>query len=238
MVKVCVVIPTYNEAGTIESIINSILKTSNYEVIVVDDGSPDGTAAIVETIAQKDSRVKLINRGRKMGLGSAYQEGFRTAIGSKADVVVSMDADGSHPPELIPELVKAVETQADVAIASRYVRGGKWSASRKRMVISRGANTLARLCLGTKLNDMTSGYRAYSSKAVEHILKKDFSKGYVFQVEIIHRLARAGFKIAEIPFVFRERVAGESKLSAAEIARFLFVCLRILASRLTRPGSL
>ncbi|MEM1943867.1 MAG: polyprenol monophosphomannose synthase [Candidatus Caldarchaeum sp.] len=233
MPDVCVVIPTYNEAENIENLVNKVLTVAGSSIIVVDDGSPDGTSRVVEKIAQRDRRVRLLNRGRKMGLGSAYRDGFRLALESKARVIVSMDADGSHPPELIPMLVKAVEEEADVAVASRYVAGGSWSAGRGRMVVSRGANLLARLCTGVRLKDMTSGFRAYSSKAVESLLEEEFPSGYVFQVDVIYRLVRRGFKVVEIPFIFTERVSGRSKLSTAEIIRFIAACLKILASRIT-----
>lgn len=230
--KVNVVIPTYNEAANIQKLLRQVLTVPELAVIVVDDGSPDGTADIVERISHTDSRVQLINRGRKMGLGSAYQDGFKKAVENKAEIVVSMDADGSHPPELIRELVKAVKQGADVAIGSRYVKGGKWSAGFGRMVVSRGANLLARLCTGVKVRDMTSGFRAYTAEALQRILAKDFQKGYVFQVEIVYRLVREGFKIVEVPFMFKSRGSGKSKLSVGEIVRFASWCLSVLLKRL------
>ncbi len=211
-----------------------VLNTLDSWVIVVDDGSPDGTAAVVEKLMRKERRVMLLNRGRKMGLGSAYKDGFRLALEKKADIIVSIDADGSHPVNLIPELVKAVENNADVAVASRYVEGGRWSAGLGRMMVSLMANKLARLSLGVKLKDLTSGFRAYRARAVEHLLKGKFSKGYVFQVEILYRLIRDGFKIVEVPFVFTKRASGKSKLSAVEILRFTCWCLSALFSRLLR----
>ncbi|MEM4303368.1 MAG: polyprenol monophosphomannose synthase [Candidatus Caldarchaeum sp.] len=231
--RVFVVVPTYNEAENIETLLEKILSIQDLWVIVVDDGSPDGTSSIVEEISKKDSRVLLINRGRKMGLGSAYQDGFKNALENEADVVVSMDADGSHPAELIPELVKAVEQGADVAVASRYVEGGKWSAGFGRMMVSRGANFLAKLCTGVKMRDMTSGFRAYSATSLKNLLTKDFEKGYVFQAETIYRLSRKGFKIVEIPFFFQKRISGKSKLSVREIVRFVAWCFKVLLSRLS-----
>ncbi|MEM2236826.1 MAG: polyprenol monophosphomannose synthase [Candidatus Caldarchaeum sp.] len=230
--RVFVVIPTYNEAENIQTLLEKILSIQDLRVIVVDDGSPDGTSRIVQEISQKDSRVLLINRGRKMGLGSAYQDGFKNALENEADVVVSMDADGSHPAELIPELVKAVERGADVAVASRYVKGGKWSAGFGRMMVSRGANFIAKLCTGVKIRDMTSGFRAYSAKSLKNLLTKDFEKGYVFQAEVIYRLSRKGFKIVEIPFFFQKRISGKSKLSVREVVRFGAWCFKVLLSRL------
>jgi dolichol-phosphate mannosyltransferase len=238
--NVCIVIPTYNERESIGPVLEKLLSLEfgglNLVVLVVDDGSPDGTAELVAEISRRDNRVQLIKRGRKMGLGSAYFDGFRHALGLGAGIIVSMDADGSHPPELVPKLVEGVLDEADVVVASRYVSGGRWAAGFRRMVVSRGANLLARLCTGLPLRDLTSGFRAYSRRAVEYLVKKEFEKGYVFQVELLYRLGRGGFRLAETPFVFGERFAGRSKLSKTEILLFLKWCLRTLLVRTLRMG--
>jgi len=230
---VYVVIPTYNERENIGMLLNKILSLEGLalRVLVVDDGSPDGTAGVVDEISRRDGRVMLLNRGRKMGLGSAYYDGFRHVLEHGAEVVVSMDADGSHPPEMVPALVKEVFEGADVVVASRYLPGGRWSAGMWRMLVSRGANLLARLCTGLDISDMTSGFRAYSRRAVETLVRKEFERGYVFQVELLYRLKKGGFRHAETPFVFVERVAGRSKLGKAEILRFLKWCLKTLFRR-------
>jgi dolichol-phosphate mannosyltransferase len=125
---------------------------------------------------------------------------------------------------------------ADVVVASRYVSGGKWAAGFRRMVVSRGANLLARVCTGLPLRDLTSGFRAYSKRAVEYLVKKEFEGGYVFQVELLYRLGRGGFRLAETPFVFGERLAGRSKLGKAEVPHFLKWCLKTLLARVLRMG--
>jgi dolichol-phosphate mannosyltransferase len=237
---VCVVVPTYNERESIGSVLEKLLSLElgglNLAVLVVDDGSPDGTAELVKEFSRRDSRVQLINRGRKMGLGSAYFDGFRHALGLGAGIIVSMDADGSHPPELVPKLVEGVLDGADVVVASRYVSGGRWAAGFRRMVVSRGANLLARVCTGLPLRDLTSGFRAYSKKAIELLTQKEFEKGYVFQVELLYRLSMGGFKLVETPFTFMERIAGRSKLSKAEILFFLKWSLKTLLRRVLRMG--
>jgi dolichol-phosphate mannosyltransferase len=238
--NVCIVIPTYNERESIGPVLEKLLSLEfgglNLVVLVVDDGSPDGTAELVAEISRRDNRVQLINRGRKMGLGSAYFDGFRHALRLGAGIIVSMDADGSHPPELVPKLVEGVLDGADVVVASRYVSGGRWAAGFRRMVVSRGANLLARLCTGLPLRDLTSGFRAYSKRAVEFLIQKGFEKGYVFQVELLYRLSTGSFKLTETPFTFTERFAGRSKLSKAEALFFFKWCLKTLLRRVLRMG--
>ncbi|MEM1948187.1 MAG: polyprenol monophosphomannose synthase [Candidatus Caldarchaeum sp.] len=232
--KIVVVIPTYNEAENIEKTIKSVFDTGlkDLAVLVVDDGSPDGTAEKVASLAEKNPYVLLLNRGAKKGLGSAYYDGFTKALGLNPEIVLSMDADGSHPAELIPKLVEAVQKGADAAVASRYSAGGKWAAGFSRMVVSRGANLLAKISTGAKVRDATSGFRAYSSRAITFLLSKPFETGYVFQVEIIHRLTKAGYKIVEVPFVFKRRETGKSKLSWKEIVHFFFWCVKTWFQRI------
>ena len=233
---VCVVIPTYNEAMNIGRVLHQLMELPipNLWAVVVDDGSPDGTADVVKKIGETNHRVILHNRGAKKGLGSAYYEGFKIALTLSPRVILSMDADGSHPVELVPELVKAVESGADAAVASRYIKGGKWSSNFIRMLVSRGANLLARISTGAGVRDMTSGYRAYSQRALKHLVEKPFERGYVFQVELLYRLLREGYKVVEIPFIFMPRMAGESKLSKKEIFNFLRWCLKTMFKRMMR----
>jgi len=231
--KICLVavIPTYNEAGTIVQVLSETLQHVSY-VVVVDDGSPDGTGVLVEEMACGRDNVILIKRGWKMGLGSAYKTGFVEALRLRADVIVTMDADGSHPPHMIPSLVSKVLEGYCVAVASRYVEGGRWAAGFVRMLVSRGANMLARISTGIGLRDLTSGFRAYDAKAVEKIINEEFQTGYIYQVDILYKLRKFGCRFVEIPFVFGHRIAGRSKLSWKEVISFAKWCFKTLLRRI------
>ncbi|MFM8947141.1 MAG: polyprenol monophosphomannose synthase [Actinomycetota bacterium] len=211
-----VVVPTYQEAENIAELIAGVRRElPAARILVVDDASPDGTAAIVDEIAGRDSRVSVLRRAGKQGLGAAYRAGFRRAIDEGASICVQMDADLSHEPVYLRELVSSVALGADGAIGSRYVPGGacvNWPFLRR--FLSRWGNRYAAGMLGLAVNDSTSGFRAYSSDALRRM---DFTtvtaEGYGFQVEMTHRLNRCLGRIVEIPIVFADRVRGESKLS-------------------------
>lgn len=211
-----IVVPTYEEAGTIGSLVTEIRRAMpSAQVLVVDDASPDGTADIVAAIAERDPRVAVLRRDAKLGLGAAYRAGFAEAIRSGATICVQMDADWSHDPRYLAEMISVVERGADVAIGSRYVPGGgcvDWP--RLRRFLSRWGNRYAAGMLGLAINDATSGYRAMSVAALQRI---DFesvrAEGYGFQVEMTHRLVRAGARMVEVPIVFVDRRVGESKLT-------------------------
>lgn len=211
-----VVVPTYQEAENIAELIAGVRRElPAARILVVDDASPDGTAAIVDEIAGRDSRVSVLRRAGKQGLGAAYRAGFRRAIDEGASICVQMDADLSHDPVYLRELVSSVALGADGAIGSRYVPGGacvNWPFLRR--FLSRWGNRYAAGMLGLAVNDSTSGFRAYSSDALRRM---DFTtvtaEGYGFQVEMTHRLNRCLGRIVEIPIVFADRVRGESKLS-------------------------
>ena len=213
---ICIVIPTYDEAENIIPLIDAVRRElPEARILVVDDSSPDGTADIVERRAESDANVAVLRRGTKSGLGAAYRAGFTQAIDSGASICVQMDADLSHDPRYLPELVSAVRMGADLAIGSRYVPGGacvNWPFLRR--FLSRWGNRYAAGMLGLAVNDATSGFRAYSSEALRRM---DFAsveaEGYGFQVEMTHRLLRSNGRIVEIPIVFTDRVHGESKLS-------------------------
>ncbi|GBC69158.1 Undecaprenyl-phosphate mannosyltransferase [archaeon HR01] len=232
------VMPTYNEAGNIVHMLESILDVYREKglrgwILVVDDGSPDGTGRIVEGYAQDHREVILLERGRKLGLGSAYIDGFRYVISEMdVDAVGTIDADGSHPPQTIPSMVEALKAGADVVVASRYVKGGRWGTSLRRQIVSRGANILARLATGSKVRDMTSGLRLYRAEALKTIRLEGLEKGYVFQVAILYELLRRGFKAVEVPFTFKPRLGGSSKLGLAEYNAFLGWCLKTLYRRI------
>jgi dolichol-phosphate mannosyltransferase len=210
-----VVIPTYNEAENIAAV-TAAVRAHGYAVLVVDDGSPDGTGELADGLAAGDDEIAVLHRTAKGGLGPAYAAGFDWALEHDARVVCEMDADFSHDPGDLPRLVAAVDAGAGLAIGSRYVPGGgveDWPWHRRW--ISRGGNLYARLMLGTPVHDMTAGFRAFDAATLRHI---DYTaceaSGYGFQVEMTWRSERAGVTISEVPIVFRDRRAGSSKMGA------------------------
>ncbi len=228
--RTVVVVPTYNEAGGILRLLDAVLREApDVDVLVVDDSSPDGTAALVCAHHELGRRVHLLTRSSKDGLGAAYRSGFRWALAASYDRVVQMDADGSHPPERLPALLAALE-DSDVAVGSRYVRGGAvrdWPVGRR--VISRGGNLYVRLVLAIPVRDATAGFKAFRRQALERIGAVDSeSDGYCFQIENTWRASRLGLRVTEVPITFRDRTSGESKMSAAIVGEAL---LRVLAWR-------
>ncbi|SHG81132.1 dolichol-phosphate mannosyltransferase [Jatrophihabitans endophyticus] len=213
--RVLVVIPTYDERDNIEIILarlRSAVPTAH--VLVVDDGSPDGTGKLVESLADDDDHVHLLQRTEKRGLGAAYVAGFRWGLDAGYDVLVEMDADGSHSPEQLPRLLTAL-ADADLVLGSRWVPGGSvvnWP--RSRQLISQGGSLYSRLALGVALRDVTGGYRAFRRDVLEGI---DYagvaSQGYCFQIDLATRALRAGYRVVEVPITFVERERGESKMS-------------------------
>ena len=222
---VCVCIPTYNEAGTIGEVISRIeeLEGLRKAIVVVDDGSGDGTSEIVRKLMAEYGNIRLIEREGKMGLGSALVEGFEAALRSTPvpGYIVSMDADLSHDPSEIPGLVWACDSDT-LVIGSRYVKGGEvqgWTPWRR--AVSWGANLLARYVGGLPVRDCTSGFRCYGSDLVRDIVGSVTREGYDFQVDSLMNAVRKGYKVREHPISFRDRGAGESKLGAEEYLRFL-----------------
>jgi glycosyltransferase involved in cell wall biosynthesis len=221
--KALVVVPTYNEAASINELLRRALNADpRVDVLVVDDGSPDGTAQLVKALMATEQRLHLLERSAKQGLGMAYRAGFDWGLARLYDVLVEMDADLSHPPEKLPSLLDRL-SDADVVIGSRYVPGGQtvnWS--RARTALSRAGNAYVRLALGLPVHDATAGFRAYR-RAVLRTLAMDTvqSNGYCFQVEMAHRAWQEGFRIIETPITFTDRVAGESKMQGRIIAEAL-----------------
>ncbi|PZE84962.1 polyprenol monophosphomannose synthase [Curtobacterium sp. MCBD17_032] len=213
-----VIVPTYDEAENIRIITAAVLDAApSVHLLVVDDGSPDGTADVVREIAAADPRVHLLERSGKLGLGTAYVAGFRWGLDRGYPLLVEMDADGSHPADRLPALIEAVRSDEQVALAigSRWVAGGSvvdWPL--RREVLSRGANTYARILLGLGVRDVTAGYRVYRADTIASMdLSSVDSKGYCFQVDMTLRVDDLGGRIVEVPIRFRDRVHGVSKMS-------------------------
>lgn len=234
-----VIIPTYNENENIERLIHAILSLDReLYVLVIDDNSPDSTGEIVENMAERASHIRVIHRPYKMGLGSAHIEGFRFALREGFKNIVTMDADFSHNPEYISELIKAVEMGADIAIGSRYITGGEtvnWGNVRK--FISHSANLMAKYIAGLKTFDSTGGFRCYRKEVLASI---DFghlrSNGYSFLMEILFICQRHGFKIREVPILFEDRRVGISKISRLEVYKAIVTLARLLFLRIRRYG--
>jgi dolichol-phosphate mannosyltransferase len=231
-----VIIPTYNERENIARIIQAVLsKDPRLEVLVVDDGSPDGTAEIVEALAAETQRVHILKRPKKMGLGTAYLAGFKWALEHHHDYVFEMDADFSHDPAHLPEFLRAIET-ADLVLGSRY-REGKvtvvnWPIS--RLLLSYYANVYARIVTGLPLWDATGGFKCYRRGVLEAINLDDVrSNGYAFQIEMSFRIWRKNFRIVEIPIVFVDRTEGTSKMSKAIVREAIWMVWRLRLWSLT-----
>lgn len=211
-----VVIPTYNEASNVASLIKKILGFNlNLGILIVDDNSPDGTGRIVDDLAKEYPQVSVIHRPEKQGLGRAYIDGFNWAIEQKPDYIIEMDADFSHNPDKIPELLKQIQNY-DLVIGSRYVNSMvsviNWPI--KRLIISLLANNYTRLITGLKIHDCTGGFKCFRREVLEKInLSKITSDGYAFQIEMNFRVQELGYRIGEIPIIFVDRHSGTSKMS-------------------------
>jgi dolichol-phosphate mannosyltransferase len=212
---VAVLIPTYNERENLPLIVSRLrAAVPEADVLVLDDNSPDGTGAVADQLAADDGQVKVLHRERKEGLGAAYLVGFAWALDQDYDVIVEMDADGSHRPEQLRRLLVAL-ADADVALGSRWVPGGSvvnWPLHRK--VLSLGGNVYTRVLLGVPISDATGGYRAYRATSLRSMDLHDVSSaGYCFQVDLVWRAVRRGLTVVEVPITFAEREIGDSKMS-------------------------
>jgi dolichol-phosphate mannosyltransferase len=214
--NVWLVIPTYNEAANVEAIVGAVRERlpANRRILVVDDSSPDGTGQIADRIAAAHEDVEVLHRPVKEGLGPAYVAGFRRALDGGAELVAQMDADFSHDPDDLPRLLEAA-SGADLVIGSRYVGGGgvvDWGATRR--AISRWGSAYARTLLGIEIRDLTGGFKVFRRDVLEGIrIETLASLGYAFQVETTFRAVRAGFRVVEVPIVFRDRRVGQSKMT-------------------------
>ncbi len=215
------ILPTYNEAENIEALLltaGEVLRAASpdgFRILVVDDGSPDGTGRIVDRMADAHAWVEVLHRSEKNGIGPAYLAGFRHALDHGAGYVMEMDSDFSHDPADLARLLGAVRDGADLALGSRYVPGGgvtDWGLLRR--LISEGGSTYARWILGLRVRDLTGGFKCFRREVLEEIHFDGVrSQGYAFQVELTYRAARAGFRIVEVPIVFKDREQGQSKMS-------------------------
>lgn len=222
--RVLVVIPTYNEVGNVGRLVPRLRRVvPAVRLLVVDDGSPDGTGRLADRLAAEDGRVHVLHQGGKQGLGAAYAAGFRWARDRGFDAVVAMDADGSHVPEELPRLLDAAR-DADVVVGSRWVRGGavvNWPWHRR--LLSRAGNLYARLALGMPMTDVTGGYRVYRAAALDRLdAAAAVSRGYSFQVEMLWRAHQAGLRVMEVPITFVERQDGASKMSPLIVGEALW----------------
>jgi len=244
--RVLVIVPTYNEVENLERILERLhASVPDAHALVVDDGSPDGTGELADKLAAPDARVHVLHRSAKQGLGQAYVAGFRWALEHGYDVLVEMDADGSHAPEQLPGLLSALDS-ADLVLGSRYVPGGRvvdWPVH--RLLLSRLGNRYTRWSLRLPLNDATGGYRAARAELIDRLPFDDVSsQGYCFQVDWAWRAVRAGARVVEVPITFTERALGRSKMSGS-IVREALVRVTVwglqdrladrLPSRVSRP---
>lgn len=229
MNKAIIVIPTYNEVDNISKLIDTIFNIkSDIDILIVDDNSPDGTADVVEKLLNKDSRIHLIKRAGKMGLGTAYCDGFKYALEKGFDFIFEMDADFSHNPEDIPRFLEAIHNN-DLVIGSRYVSGVNvvnWPL--KRLILSYGANLYTRIITGMPVHDATGGYKCFRAEALKKIdLNKIKSNGYGFQIEMNFRLWKSGARLKEIPIIFIDRRSGVSKMNKKIIYEAIFLVWKL-----------
>lgn len=230
--KALVVLPTFNERDNLEQVVGGV-REHGHAVLVVDDASPDGTGDLADRLAASDPDVSVLHRDRKLGLGSAYKAGFAWGLAKGHDLLVEMDADGSHLPVYLDPLVAAAAGCGGLAIGSRWMPGGSvagWGPARH--VLSRGANLYTRALLRMPVRDATSGFRCYTRDLLERIdMASVVSQGYSFQIEMVYRTLRLGYRVLEVPIRFEDRTLGKSKVSRGEVTRALTTVLRLRLRR-------
>ena len=236
--KLAIVIPTYNEAETIPSLISELFEkikqlVEKLDILIIDDSSPDGTADIVRELGTKYEKITVIQIPKKMGLGAAYKEGFRYVLEKlDSELVLQMDADHSHQPSEIPNMLEKIKN-FDFLVASRHVEGSDvigWGIGRKATHSIAGA--IARICAKIEIMDSTSGFRMFKKKTLE---KVDFNKirsdGFAFQIEVLHQLKQLGMKGLEVPTVFVNRTEGSSKMGSSEMMQFITMCISYIGRK-------
>jgi dolichol-phosphate mannosyltransferase len=238
MTRVSVCVPTYDEAENVGPLLDAVLGVFDSgvdgRILVIDDSSPDGTADIVDARSQEESRVGVLRRAHKEGLGRAYRDGFRRVLDDGAEVVVQMDCDFSHDPADVPSLLSALD-DADLVLGSRYVPGGGvegWPLLRR--AISKGGCLYARTVLGVPVHDLTGGFKAFRAEVLEYLLGRSIdARGYGFQIQMTYEALLAGYRVREIPIVFRDRVRGKSKMHFGVVteAAVMMPRLRLAARR-------
>lgn len=238
MSRALVIVPTYNEAENIEAIVARVRASQpEVDILIVDDDSPDGTGDLADKLAV-DEPIHVVHRMGKEGLGAAYLAGFDWGLGNGYDVLIEMDADGSHRPEQLGDLLAAIDHGADLVLGSRWVPGGEvlnWPKYRE--VISRTGNFYARIMLGLPLRDATGGFRAFRRTTLEGLnLREVASQGYCFQVDLARRAVDAGFTVVEVPITFVERLRGQSKMSNAIVLEALWRVTIWGLARIARRG--
>jgi dolichol-phosphate mannosyltransferase len=234
MKKTLIFTATFNEALNIENLVKEIFHyVPTVDILVIDDNSPDGTGKILDKLAASNSQIKVIHRVGKLGLGTAHLSGMEYALKNNYDALVTMDADFSHHPKYLPELLSLLETH-DFVIGSRYVKGGGLGYGFVRTFISKTANFLARLLLSIKLQECTTSYRGFKKELLEKLLKKKISStGYSFFFEMVYLVSGITKNVTEFPIYFADRVAGESKISKQEIIRGVTTLFKLFLRRLT-----
>lgn len=235
-----VIIPTYNERENIAQLIEELHSAvPELTAIIVDDNSPDGTGQIVDALAARDARVQVLHRPSKLGLGTAHTSGMKHALAQSFEPILTMDADFSHSPRFVPDLLRGIK-QYDIVIGSRYTAGGgTLQCTLPRRVLSRGANLFARTMLGLHADDTTAGFRAYRRDVLESIpLDAIVSNGYSFLIEMLYQCQKHGWRIGEVPIVFENRQRGTSKISRQEIAKAMGTVMRLRMEKGRLPAKL
>lgn len=235
--KILIILPTYNEIENLQAVVEEILARGPYDILVVDDNSPDGTGALADKLAKKHrDRVHVLHRAAKEGLGRAYIDGFKWGLQRDYDVFFEMDADFSHNPAHLSQFVREIEDGADLVLGSRNIKGGgtrNWSVL--RTLVSKGGSQYARLILFSPYHDLTSGYKAFRREVLEALdLENVDSNGYSFQIELTHRTHQMGYKVRETPIIFVDRKVGKSKMTSRIVLEAMLVVWKIRFSKKAR----